>query len=74
MESMELSVEALEGVVGGLSDRQREIAESFATYAWGDGLTLDEAINKALHPRLGKSYFTDEMIQHLTEFWNSNYS
>ena len=74
MESMALSDEALEGVVGGLSDREREIAESFASYAWRDGLTLDEAIDKALHPRLGKSYFTDEMIQHMAEFWNSNYS
>ena len=74
MEPMVLSDETLEGVVGGLTDREREIAESFASYARRDGLTLDETIDKALHPRLGKSYFTDEMIQYLTEYWNSNYS
>ena len=74
MESMALSDEVLESIVGGLSDRERQIAEEFATNAKRNGLTLDEAIKRALHPRLGKSYFTDEMIQHLTEFWNCNYS
>ena len=71
MEMMELSEETLEGVVGGMTSLQRIYTERFARDARREGLTLDEAIDTALHPTTGKSYFDDEMIQYMTEYWDS---
>jgi len=72
MEQMELSDEMLESVIGGLTRSQRLGTEKFANDAKRNGLTLDEAVDRALHPRRGNSMFTEEMIKYLIEYWNTN--
>ena len=71
MKPRELSDEMLEGVVGGMTNLQKLYTERFARSAKSNGLTLDEAINSALNPTSGKSYFDDEMIQYMSEYWDS---
>jgi len=72
MEQMELSDEMLESVIGGVTRSQRLGTEKFANDAKRNGLTLDEAVDRALHPRRGHSMFTEEMIKYLIEYWNTN--
>lgn len=74
MSLMKLSDEALESVVGGLIESQQKAAERFAYEARRHGLTLDEAIEKARHPKIGRPRLDDEMIQYMIDYWNSNYS
>ena len=68
---MELSDAALDGVVGGLDDTQIRITEAFVHNAKRNGLTLEQAIDRALHPRIGRSHFDEEMIQYMTDCWDS---
>lgn len=70
MEPMELSDEMLESVVGGLNSAQRRMTEKFARDAKRNNLTLEEAIERAMDPNRG-SHFNDEMIQYMTEYWDT---
>ena len=72
LDSMKLSDATLEGVVGGLDDLQKKAVVYFVDTAKRNGKTLDEAIDRALHPRIGGSHFDDEMIQYMIEYWNDN--
>ena len=72
LDPMKLSDATLEGVVGGLDDLQRKAVVCFVENAKRNGKTLDEAIDRALHPRFGGSHFDDEMIQYMIECWNDN--
>lgn len=71
LEPMELPDELLESVVGGLTKLQKLAVEKFARDAIRHGCTLDQAIDRALHPERGRSYFDDEMIQYMTEYWDT---
>ena len=74
MEPMELTDAMLDGIVGGLTKSQRTATEKFARDAQRNGLTLDEAIDRALNPRHGSCIFTNDMIQHLTSYWNETFA
>ena len=74
MESIKLDDEMLDSVVGGLTSSQRTATEKFARDAQRNGLTLEEAIDRALNPKHGNCLFTDEMIKHLTNYWNENFA
>ena len=73
MDPMELTDAMLDGIVGGLTSSQRTATEKFARDAQRNGLTLEEAIERA-HDRRRQHLFTDEMIQHLTSYWNETFA
>ena len=74
MEPMQLSDAMLEGVIGGLGELQRKAVVYFVNAAKRNGLTLDQAIDRALNPKRGSTHFDDEMIQYMTEYWNGDVS
>ena len=74
MEPMQLSDAMLEGVVGGLDELPMKAVVYFVKAAKRNGLTLDQAIDRALHPKRGSVHFDDEMIQYMTEYWNGDVS